>query len=239
MKATGGPLLAAGVAVGLFAAPVTLPFTTPAPSGEGIAPASSGSNDPPPEDVGFWPSVTEEDSEELCTELSNMRWQAPVAAAFVGDALGWSNTAERDVRRIADDVIHKQQGNFPSTFIGGGTPDSPWITLELSRMDGPRCWWVTGVSDPDDDAEFSVTLRQGSLDAIWDMAPDATRADLLVVESNGRRELIPGEEGATSTSVDGFEGPGFALLLWKGEDGTVVSASGITLPDGDHSATSP
>ena len=238
LRASAGPLLAGGVALGLFALPITLPFQRPPTPAKGVSPVVSAADDPAPDGIGFWPKVSEHESAELCESLTGMKWHDMAAAGFVGEALGWSNTAERDVRRIGKDLIVKQQGNFPSTFIGGGTPDSPWITLKLSRLGNGRCWWVTGVSDPDDDASLSVTVGGGSLAARWDMAPDATRADLLVVDSNGRR-LIPGDEGATSASEEGFEGPGFALLLWRGVEGSVVSAAGVTLPEEDHSSTSP
>ena len=239
VKATGLPLVATGVVVGLFALPLSMPFTGPTPDERSArVPIASVPNDAPPKGLGFWPNVSEEESAQLCDGLTGMKWQDMAAAAFVGEALGWSNTAERDVRRVGRDLIVKQQGNFPSTFHGGGTPDSPWITLELSRLRGDRCWWVTGVSDPDDDAQLAVTLRSGSLNARWDMPDGATRADLLVVDRNGR-ELIPGDQAATAAQADGFEGPGFALLLWRGLDGSVISAAGATLPDGDHSRIVP
>lgn len=237
-KTASATVLAVGGAVVLSAVPIAMPFDRPAPSqGPAIVPAG-GPNESTTEGLGLWPYPTEARSADLCESLLGN--QHAVAAQFVGDVLGWSNSGERNIKHVDDDTLIKEQGNFPSTFAGGPAPEEPWITLELSRIGNGKCWWVTGLSDPENGASFSVTVRDGDLDATWTMPDGAERADLIVVDSDSpAREFVAGEPGATQASVDTFAGPGYAVVLWKNVEGTAFSAAGVTLPEGDYSATSP
>lgn len=240
-RAGSGAALAVGGAVALSLAPISLPFSG-APATE-APPVASGSGVPPGsgsiEGLGFWPHATEEESAGLC-DSSLLDNHHAVASRFVGDVLGWTNAAERKIRRVDDDHIVKEQGNFPSTFAGGPLPaGTPWITLELSRIGEQRCWWVTGVSDAEDSGRLEVTVTDGDLEANWQMADGAERADLIVFDAGtGERRFIPADAGVTRANVSGFEGPGYAIVMWKGADGRVFSAAGVTLPEGDHSASS-
>jgi hypothetical protein len=241
-KALGSSALTVVAIVALFSVPISLPFTNaPAAEERGAAPvgASGGSTD----GLGFWPYLTEEQAAKSCPQESSghtsMRIPEATSAEFVGAYLGWTNSGIA-LERHGEDRITSLVSNYPSTYVGGEAPDSPQIQLQLSRIGDGRCWWVTGVSDPDDDAEMSVVVQDGTLEATWDMPAGAERADLIVVHGeHATREFVDGDEGATSATVQNFGGPGFALVVWKGEDGTVFSASGVTLPQGDSSATSP
>jgi hypothetical protein len=242
-KAIGSSAITVVAVVAFFAVPISVPFTN-APAAEQGGAANVAASGESTEGLGFWPYVTEEHSAELCpvdtAGMTSMRYPDMTAAEFGGAYLGWTNNASFGMERKGDDLIIHDSGNFPSTYVGGGAPESPHVQLELSRIGDGRCWWVTGVSDPDDDAEISVLVQDGTLEATWDMPRGAERADLIVVEGDpGIRRYVAGDEGATAATLESFEGPGFALVVWKGSDGTVFSASGITLPEGDSSATSP
>jgi hypothetical protein len=241
VKASGTVVTSVGIAVALFAAPIRLPFMNG--PGAPMLPNYAAGSASSAEGVGFWPYITEQQTAETCPEgtsgLTSMQYPDATSSEFVGAYLGWTNSAMFDREREGDHHIKQHVGNFPSTFAGGGTPDSPNILLELSRIDDRRCWWVTGVSDPEDDAGISVVVKDGTLEATWDLSNGAERADLIVVHGeNATREFVAGDEGSTSATVEGFEGPGFALVVWKGADGTIFSASGVTLPEGDAQATS-
>jgi hypothetical protein len=244
-KAVGGSLFAVGAVVALLTLPISLPSTdTPQSNDRAVVPGISSGDNQSIEGLGFWPYVTEERSAKLCPNgdsgMTTLRIPEAVSADFVGEMLGWNNAASLDLERRGDDRIVQKAGNFPSTFVGGGTPASPEITIELSRIGDERCWWITGVSDPDDEAEFAVTVQEGKLEAAWHMPVGAEHADLVVVDSDSPpRDFVVGDAGATAASVKDFTGPGFAVVLWKGEDGIVFSAAGVTLPEGDYSATSP
>jgi hypothetical protein len=238
IKSIGFPALAIVAAIALSAVSISLPWRDAPTSAQNTA---SGAPAGGAEGLGFWPFVTEEASSEICPEgtdgHTSMRDAEATSAEFVGAYLGWTNASvsvERHATEITADV-----GNLPSTYIGGTNPETPHIELELSRIGDDRCWWVTGVSDPDDDAKFSVVVEDETLNANWDMPPGSQRADLIIVHGEpGTREFVAGDDGASSASFDGFEGPGFAIVVWKGSDGTVFSASGVTLPQGDSSASS-
>ena len=236
-KGTNGLVVGVGSVIILSTVPISLPFTSsPSSQPRAIAPGSSSGG--PTEGLGFWPYATEERSADLCESMLDNHHA--VAAQFVGDVFGWSNTAERNIQHINQDRIAKEQGNLSRTFTGGPLPDDPWITLELSRIGDGGCWWVTGVSDAENGAQFSVAVRDGTLGATWEMPEGAERADLVVVDTDSSaRKVVTGDPGATSASVDDFTGPGFAIVRWKSDDGTVFSAAGVTLPTGDYSATSP
>ena len=238
-KTASATVIAVGSVVTLASVPIEMPFNGPSPSTpqKAIAPAA-GDSERSTEGLGLWPHATEERSAHLCESLLGNHHA--VAAQFVGDVLGWSNSGERDIQRVGKDRIIKQQGNFPAAFDGGPAPAEPWITLELSRIGNNDCWWVTGLSDPENGSNFSVTVQDADLDASWSMPEGAVRGDLIVVDSDGSaREFVEGDSGGRRASVEDFTGPGYAVILWKSDDGTAFSAAGITLPEGDYSATSP
>jgi hypothetical protein len=76
-----------------------------------------------------------------------------------------------------------------------------------------------------------VSVRDDAVDVEYELVEGAVRADVLADELRSlEQKYIVGHPGETEATVDGFEGPGFVLVLWKAEDGTTVSATGRTLP---------
>ncbi|HZA20939.1 MAG TPA: hypothetical protein VE889_08830, partial [Actinomycetota bacterium] len=65
---------------------------------------------------------------------------------------------------------------------------------------------------------------------------DAASATLIVGTRSGETLHRESSPPASPMRVDGFEGPGYYLLLWRNEDGMVFSAHGEPLPAGESAA---
>ena len=205
-----------------------------------VAVAAGGGSGGGPEHLsewGLWPFARRELSEHVCGS-SVLKGSENAAAAFAASMLRWTNVViigeNRDGDRITSTI-----GELPHLFSGGPLPPHPVIKLELERLRSENCWWVTGISDPDDNASFSAEVEDGDMNVSFKLLPGAERADVIVVEAqNNLRRYLGGDAGETTATMNGFRGPGYVVVLWKGADGAVFSAAGMTLPAGDSSGRS-
>jgi hypothetical protein len=188
----------------------------------------------PSSEIGFWPYVRKDLSEHVCSS-SVLHGPRNAAVGFAESMLGWTNVVVIGTNRYGNHAA-ATIGEIPTTFTGGFLPPHPVIKLHLERLRSENCWWITGISDPDDAASFSATVEDGELHVSFDPLPGAERADVVVVEegNNLRRHLDVDAEDRTA-HLTGFRGPGAVIVLWKGTSGVVFSAAGVTLPGGDSS----
>ena len=234
LKNAGGGLVALAMTVVIATLWASVqPSALGRPPHRGLAPMSAFHQQPATEN-GFWPYPTRQLSEHVCGS-SVLKGSENAAAGFAASMLQWTNVAVIGENRYGDRIA-STIGELPEPFAGGTLPPHPTIKLELERLRSEDCWWVTGISDPDDDARFSTVVEDGNLNVFFDLLPAAERADVIVVEThNNVRQFYAGDAGDTVVRVDDFRGPGFVVVLWKGADGEVFSAAGLTLPAGDSS----
>lgn len=230
----GGTLVTVVTAASVFFMAASLrPASGPIGGGSAIAAGGSVAQQPS-SDWGFWPYVRKDLSEHVCAS-SVLKGSQNAAVRFAQSMLGWNNVVIIGENRYGD-YITTTIGELPPSFAGGPLPPVPVVKLHLERLRFENCWWVTGVSDPDDGASFSAIVEDGDLHVSFDLLPGAERADVVVVEEgNNLRQYVDGDAGDTRAHLSGFRGPGAVIVLWKGADGVVFSAAGVRLPAGDSS----
>ena len=188
----------------------------------------------PHSEFGLWPFVERDLSQHVCAS-NELQGSRRVAAAFAERVFGWSTPVvigENDYgSHITSTVAELRTG-----FVEGPVPPLPVIKLYLERLNTGNCWWVTGISDPDNGAHFSASVDDGDLEVRFDLIPGAVRADVLVVEeSNNLRRVLHTDAGQMDARLTGFRGPGAVVVLWKNAHGVVFSAAGVTISEGDTS----
>jgi len=234
LKSAGGSALALATIVTLVSVSFRLdPAASQRRPTAAIAPMSAF-HEGPRSQFGFWPYASRGLSEHVCGS-SVLKGSRNAAAGFAASMLQWRNVAVIGENRYGDRILSKI-GELPGPFAGGALPPRPVIEVELERLRSDNCWWVTGISDPDDDARFSAFVEDGRLSVFFDLLPATERADVVVVEAhNNVRQYRAADAGDTVARVDDFRGPGYVVVLWKGSDGEVFSAAGTVLPAGDAS----
>lgn len=196
--------------------------------------STSAGDNRQPATLGFWPYPVRDLSEHVC-DSSVLKGSKNAVAGFAASVLRWTNVVVIGENRFGDRIT-STIGELPEPFVGGALPPHPVIEVELERLRAENCWWVTGIKDPDDGARFTAVVEDGDLSVSFPLLPGAERADVLVVETNNNvRRYRAGDAGNTAVRLDGFQGPGFVVVMWKGADGEVFSAAGTTLPAGDSS----
>lgn len=234
LRNAGGGLVALAATVTMVTAWSSLQATALSPPSTNRLAPMSAFHEEPTSQLGFWPYPTRELSEHVCGS-SVLKGSENAAAGFAASMLQWTNVAVVGENRYGNRIT-STIGELPEPFAGGALPPHPVIKVQLERLHWEDCWWVTGISDPDDDATFSTVVEDGNLNIFFDLLPAAERADVIVVEAhNNVRQYRAGDAGNTVVRVDDFRGPGFVVVLWKGSDGEVFSAAGLTLPSGDSS----
>jgi hypothetical protein len=220
LKGAGGMLVAAGLVVGILALPSAL-----LERGVPVPPAGG----PGTEELGFWPAVTRDEADSLCRPM-DLTVAPAVASSFAGEMLGWSNVGVSDRRREENGIVLSLV-NLPRDFAGGNIPQRSPVDIHLGRVSTSDCWWVTGIVDPRPEANINVSRREDAVDVAYGLVPGSVRADVLADEvGSSDQRYIVGRPGETEATIDGFNGPGYVLVVWKAEDGTTVSATGRTLP---------
>jgi hypothetical protein len=189
--------------------------------------------------LGFWPEVRAEDSIDYCEDF-NMQRPDSAPVHFANDLLSWSNVAIKDVDRVSEDRMTVTLGDLPSTYRGGSLPGHTEVVFGLQKIGGRDCWWMDSIWAPESDSRVTARVEDGTVRAEFDLPAGVDRADVVVVEADGAgRDFVLGEPGRTTAQVEGFEGPGYLLVLWKAADGSTAWAAGVTLPEGDSTNTSP
>ena len=235
VRNAGGTFLAVALVASVVAMTVSFESSGIGPSRK-VAVAGAGGTEPASE-WGLWPFPSRDLSEHVCGS-SVLRGSENAATAFAASMLRWTNVVVIGENRSGDHIT-STIGELPHIFSGGPLPPHPVIKLELERLRSENCWWVTGISDPDNGAAFSAEVEDGELTVSFKLLPGAERADVIVVEAqNNLRRYLGGDAGETTATMNGFRGPGYVVVLWKGADGAVFSAAGTTLPAGDSSGRS-
>ncbi|MBW3594739.1 MAG: hypothetical protein KY391_04100 [Actinobacteria bacterium] len=234
IKTAGGSAVALAVAFGLVSVSASWEPTTMRRIQQAAAAPMSAFHEESQSQFGFWPYPTRELSEHVCGS-SVLRGSENAAAGFAASMLQWTNVAIVGENRYGNRIT-STIAELPEPFAGGPLPPHPVIKIELERLRSQNCWWVTGIGDPDDGAAFSTVVEDENLNVSFDLLPAAERADVIVVEAhNNLRRYRAGDAGETVIRVEDFRGPGSVVVLWKGSDGEVFSAAGMTLPAGDSS----
>lgn len=175
-----GSTLFAIAAVACFLILTTAPPPASGRIGGGTTLASGGSVAVDPlSEIGFWPYVRKDLSENVCAS-SILHGPRNAAMGFAKSMLGWTNVVVIGTNQYGN-YASATIGELPTTFTGGNLPPYPVIKIHLERLRYENCWWVTGISDPDDAASFSATVEDGDLRVSFDPLPGAEPAEVLVV----------------------------------------------------------
>ena len=236
-KAGAGVTGTAMLVVALLSVP--MPFAS---SDDG--PSAAASNAGSSEGLGFWPTVIEDEARDLC-ETMDLRGAHVVAVTFTSELLGWGNVSineadgtgvDPDGERTGDSAIITVN-NVPRTFgsgesdalPGGALPPRSSIAVTTERLGNRDCWWVTGIAS--DQATMKAERDGNAVSVTFDIPESSVRAEVVIVDvdSPGRQYLVA-EPGETSVRVDGFDGPGYVVVLWKSSDGWTTTAAGELLP---------
>jgi hypothetical protein len=232
-RATGSLVMAAAVALTLL---MFAPARSAQPHLSGDNPIAAGGTVAvePFSHYGLWPYVRRDLAEHVC-RAPTVHGSDTAALTFARNVLGWQNPTVIGENHYLSHVT-STVGNLPVQTAAGPAPPVPVVKVHLERLQTNDCWWVVGVTDPDNGAEFTVRANEGGLEVHFDVVAGTEGVEILVVEErqNLRRYLHP-DAGKTRAYLPGFRGPGAVIVLWKNAVGDVFSAAGVTLPAGDSS----